>query len=399
MTAPSASLPDWYDRRFQLLTAALDVKPAVSAGDTCLITAEARPADVVAGLIAAAGAGRPLWIGPGEPPELVQADARERGFGVYLSTSGTTGTPKTVFHTFDALKPRRLGDGGHGARWLLSYEIASYAGLQVLLTALMQDAALAAPSAGDAAALIECAVQHQVTHISATPTFWRALLLSGRAGALKLASLTLGGEIADQTLLDQLASRFPDASMRHIYASSEAGSVFSVADGHAGFPAAWFDGAPGGIGLRIADGALEVRSATAMEAYIGADLPQSEDGWIRTGDLVEISGDRVFFQGRADAQVKVAGAKVSPEAVERLLCAEPGVADALVRAHANALSGYVLSADVLAAPDTDGPQLLARLQLRLQDLEAPARPRKLRLVDVIDAAGSGKKRRIVGEMR
>ena len=43
-----------------------------------------------------------------------------------------------------------------------------------------------------------------------------------------LKRITLGGEIADQAVIDGLSKMFPLASIVHIYASTEAGVGFSV---------------------------------------------------------------------------------------------------------------------------------------------------------------------------
>ncbi len=396
MSRKTDSPPDWIAPGFHLLEPRTEMADFLAAtsrlAGTGLLHAAPTVADAVPALIAASRGDRPLWLRRKAPGEDVVRDAGARGFGVYLATSGTTGAPKITYHSFAALKPRRLGRGGAGARWLLTYDLDRYAGLQVLLTAMMQGAGIVAPETRDIAAFADAAPG--VSHVSATPTFWRALLTSGRAGALTPTDITLGGEITDQGLLDRLAAVYPLARIRHIYASTEAGTLFAVADGRAGFPKSWLEQDHNNIGLRVRDGELQARTATAMAGYVAAKASLTDDGWLRTGDLVEVAGDRVLFLGRADAMVKVAGVMVSPEAVERLICAEPEVADALVRARANPITGHVLTADIVAAPGAEGERLLARLRQRLQELEAPARPGRLRLVSHIEATAAGKKRRL-----
>ena len=59
-----------------------------------------------------------------------------------------------------------------------------------------------------------------MTHVSGTPTLWRALLvaLGSKAATLPLRQITLGGEAVDQAILDRLANLYPGASITHIYA-------------------------------------------------------------------------------------------------------------------------------------------------------------------------------------
>ena len=112
--------------------------------------------------------------------------------------------------------------------------------------------------------LVAVAAQFATTHISGTPTFWRSFLLAAPPGSLPLKQITLGGEAVDQPTLDRLAQRFPEARITHIYASTEAGALFSVHDGRAGFPRAWLHGKDAGVGLRIAlPGAGTIRADVA----------------------------------------------------------------------------------------------------------------------------------------
>lgn len=350
-----------------------------------------RVATVVAALAAAERADVPLVLRRHAIPHAEVATSAAPGFAVLLETSGTTGAPKLVRHDFQRLRGRLRGTGDPGARWLLTYEPASFAGLQVILTAAASGATLvAAPGAG-ASGLAGTALRHSVTHVSATPSFWRAFLLALDGDAPPLAAITLGGEAADQPLLDRLAARFPAAKLRHIYASTEAGALFAVTDGRAGFPASWLDTGVEGVDLRLRDGVLEVRSPRAMLGYAGG--PSSSGGWLSTGDLMELRGDRALFAGRLDGRVNVGGVKVSPEAVEQRLLGVPGVRDALVSAAANPITGHILTATIVPAPGAHEAALRAAIREAVADLPPAARPRVVTLADHLPLGAAGKKTR------
>lgn len=349
-----------------------------------------RPSRVLAALAAAEAAGQGLLLARGAAdPGGWQPG---QGFSVTLESSGTTGVPKRLCHDFDRLRGRLRGVAEEGARWLLTYDPGAFAGLQVMLTAAAAGALLiAVPGAvsggGGIAGLAEAARRHAVTHVSGTPSFWRAFLMALGDAELPLRAVTLGGEAADQPLLDRLAERFPGARLRHIYASTEAGALFAVADGRAGFPAAWLDEAPDGLALRIVDGLLEVRSPRAAPGIADAE------GWLTTGDLVERQDDRVLFAGRLDGLVNVGGVKVSPEAVERRLLAVGGVADAAVAAVPSPITGHLLTAMIVPAPGADVEALRAALRAATADLPPAARPRALTFADHIPLSAAGKKSR------
>ncbi|WP_207459112.1 AMP-binding protein [Azospirillum sp. SYSU D00513] len=349
---------------------------------------------LVAALVAAERAGVELRLRR-RPGPVAEAGGAEHGFSLLMETSGTTGEPKRVRHDFARLCGRLRGSSGEiEARWLLTYDPAGFAGLQVILTALGSGAALiAAPGAG-IAELARLAVERRVTHVSGTPSFWRGFLMAlGDDRPPPLRAVTLGGEAADQPLLDRLGALFPDARLRHIYASTEAGALFAVADGRAGFPAAWFGEGVDGVRLRLRDGVLEVLSPRAMTALVEGGGEAGEGGWLSTGDLVEIRGDRALFVGRLDGRVNVGGVKVSPEAVERLLLGVPGVRDAIVRTAANPITGHILTAEVVPEPAVSEADLRARIREAAAALEPAARPRAIQLVGEIPLSAAGKKSR------
>jgi acyl-CoA synthetase (AMP-forming)/AMP-acid ligase II len=328
--------------------------------------------------------------------ESVRAD--RAGFHVLVQTSGTTGTPKLARHTLAALtgriKPSKPPAGS--ARWLLTYEPASYAGLQVILTALLGGDELVAVADGFVANLVAAALAHAPTHISATPTFWRGLLIAAGPSLrrIPLVQLTLGGEMADDAILRRLREEFPSAGITHIYASTEAGVVFAVKDGKAGFPCSWLEQGTEGVRLRVRDGILEVMSPRRMVDYVTPILPSREaDGWLNTGDLVSIQGDRVYFLGRADTVISVGGAKVSREEVEAVLLAVPGVKDARVFPIASPVTGNLVAAELVCeSTDHDDMRRVVLARARAV-LPAYKVPRVVRFVEALPVSRTGKKLR------
>ena len=68
----------------------------------------------------------------------------------------------------------------------------------------------------------------------------------------------LSGEIADQTILDALRTVFPNATVGHAFASTEAGVAFDVNDGLAGFPVGYVDSIRDGVEMKATDGSLRI---------------------------------------------------------------------------------------------------------------------------------------------
>lgn len=331
-----------------------------------------------------------------EPLHAGTADAPV-GASIHMMTSGTTGRPKIAAHTLDTLLGRVRTAAGlpqnQRGRWLLCYQTTGFAGVQVLLTAALSHGAIAVPRERTPAGFYSAAAAAKVTQISGTPTFWRSFLMVAEPGALQLRQITLGGEAVDQPTLDRVKAAFPTARVTHIYASTEAGAVFAVHDGRAGFPAAWLEEPIQGVQLRLSDGYLQIKSPRAMHRYVSeTEQPHLDDGWIATADRCEIEGDRVRIIGRQDSTINVGGSKVYPLAVETILLDLPEVLEARVYGEPNPISGYLVAAEVVLAPDTDPAQakksILRQCRERLSGYQVP---RVLQIVDSIRVHQSGKK--------
>lgn len=342
-----------------------------------------------------------LVIHGNDPPRATTAvtalPSRPADGRIFMMTSGTTGLPKVAKHTLSSLLSRiRAGakmPTDRGAKWLLTYQPTGFAGVQVILTAALTRGTVVVPAQRTPAGFYDAACKAQVTQISGTPTFWRSFLMLARPGELSLRQITLGGEATDQATLDRLKLAFPSARITHTYASTEAGMVYAVHDGRAGFPAAWLEQPIQGVQLRVRDGFLQIKTPNAMQGYVTESAqPLLPDGWLRTADRCEIRGDRVYVVGREDSTINVGGSKVYPLAIETFLLGLPGVLEARVFGVSNPISGFLVGAEVVLGEDQDRNDarmaILAACREKLAQYQVP---RVFKIVDAISVGVSGKK--------
>lgn len=267
-----------------------------------------------------------------------------------LLTSGTTGRPKMVLHTLaslsgaiDASQPKAE------VIWGTFYDIRRYGGLQIYLRAVLTRSSLLLTGPQQPLAnFLERAGEAGVTHISGTPSHWRRALMSPAADRIAPCYVRLSGEIADQAILNSVHSFYPNAAISHAFATTEAGVAFDVRDGLSGFPASVLTGTSG-VDLKVVDATLRVRSSRTAQRYLGEHPPvlKDPDGFIDTGDVVELRDGRYHFQGRRDGVINVGGLKVHPEEVEAVLNRHPLVRLSLVKRKKNAITGALVVADVL----------------------------------------------------
>jgi acyl-CoA synthetase (AMP-forming)/AMP-acid ligase II len=322
-----------------------------------------------------------------------------------LLTSGTFGVPKMAVHSLASLiAPIGAGQRLDGAVvWGTFYDIRRYGGLQIFLRAIIGGASLVLSCAGEPIAdhlirLGRCGV----THLSGTPSHWRRALMSLEIKKISPRYVRLSGEIADQAILDSLRAMFPEATVGHAYASTEAGVAFEVNDGVAGFPADFLDNDRDGVELKLVDGALRIRSPRTAQRYLGAQPAlRDHDGFVDTGDMVERCGDRYVFAGRRGGIINVGGLKIHPEEVEAVINRHPQVRMSLVRPKQNPVTGAIVIADVVLKADcarSGGEQQIKNdiLALCREALPSHKVPASISIVPALDVAATGKLARRYG---
>jgi acyl-coenzyme A synthetase/AMP-(fatty) acid ligase len=275
-----------------------------------------------------------------------------------LLTSGTTGLPKLVVHSLESLTGaiQAARTPGENIVWSTFYDIRRYGGLQIFFRAILTGTSLVLASAHESTTdFLARAAALGITRISGTPSHWRRALMSPAARLIKPGYVRLSGEIADQSILNHLRSVYPQARIAHAFASTEAGVAFEVNDVIAGFDASVIESTPG-VEMKVEDRTLRIRSARTANRYLGEDAPvlRGEDGFVDTGDIVELREGRYCFAGRRDGVINIGGLKVYPEEIEAVINCHPQVQMSLVRTKKNPITGALVVADVVRKDGTNG---------------------------------------------
>ena len=137
---------------------------------------------------------------------------------IRLTTSGTTGTPKSVFHTIKTLT-RGVRTGSHHEHdvWGLAYPIGHLSGIQVLFQALCNRNTIVQLFGLSPEAAHRTIERYGLTHLSCTPTFLK-LLAGGVHLHPTLRRLTTGGERCEKSTTLVISRLFPTAKQRNMYA-------------------------------------------------------------------------------------------------------------------------------------------------------------------------------------
>ena len=314
-----------------------------------------------------------------------------------LPTSGTSGPPKLVVHTLATLSAAFSGatQTVEPVSWGTFYDIRRFGGLQILLRTLIGGGNLLLAGAQPTAEFLRAAGRLGVTHISGTPSHWRRVLMAGEPRGVEPAYIRLSGEIADQAILDGLAGAFPAARIAHAFASTEAGVAFEVEDGIAGFPASLVELSSGDVRMEVRDGSLHVRSNRMATHYLGGEKPLKDaQGFIDTGDLVELRADRYRFIGRRTGIINVGGLKVHPEEVEAIINRHPSVQMSRVMAKASPITGAIVMAQIMPRTGmgaVDFPAIEKEvIQMCRRGLPSHKVPARIQFVQTLEIGSSGK---------
>ncbi|TQQ53784.1 AMP-binding enzyme [Vibrio cholerae] len=316
-----------------------------------------------------------------------------------LATSGTTGTPKLVSYELERLTGTAKTDveKGDEYNWALVYDINRFAGLQVYFQAIRSGSKLTILESNySVSEIIDLLISTNVNCLSATPSFYRKLLMDPRSHHINFKRITLGGEIADQTILNTLKTTYHEAKITHIYASTEAGVGFSVNDMREGFPVSFLAESSCGSNfrpnLKLKDGALWIKSKNSSNTIISGVLQIDDEGYINTGDLVSIVEDRVIFMGRESGTINVGGNKALPEEIERIILKHDAVSECHVFGKKNSMMGMLVACNiVLKEPCHDHSQLkkdiLSFCYSQLEPFKVPA---LIKFVEQIEKNSVGK---------
>jgi fatty-acyl-CoA synthase len=257
-------------------------------------------------------------------------------------TSGTTAHPKGVLLTHDNMlrnawaAGRRVGIRADD-RYFNCRPFFHVAGTTLsALMALVSGATLVTAPTFEAGAALELMERERCTLLSGNDTIFQMLMGHDDLPRRKLV-LRGGWAAAGPQTLRKIIDVLGAKAICAAYGLSEASPNVVMSD--------WRDAEElrvnglakplEGVEVRIGDGEIQVRGWNVMKGYYNdreaTAKAFTEDGWLRTGDLGELTADgRLRMLGRLKDVFRVGGENVAPAEVEEALLAHPAVETAQV---------------------------------------------------------------------
>lgn len=280
---------------------------------------------------------------------LVKGLQDSKKSGLVLFSSGSTGKPKAMIHNLDSLLDTFMNKKSRDMNFLVFLMFDHIGGLNTLFNTLSMGVTITLPTSRDANYVCSLIEKYKVDILPASPTFLNLVLMAGAHEKYDLSSLkmiTYGTEPMPESLLNRLKEAFPRVRFLQTFGTSETGIAVTKSKSST---STFIKINDPNLEYKIVDNELWLRSKTQILGYLNASMESfTDDGWFKTGDLVEEAEDGyICIKGRNKEMINVGGEKVLPAEVESILLLVPEIKDCMVYPEKNAITGQAVAADIV----------------------------------------------------
>ena len=262
-------------------------------------------------------------------------------FSFKLQTSGTTSKPKEInIDLKKCIRQVKKVNQDNKNIWGLCYPHNSFASTQVFFQSLFNKETIVNlyDENLEFNEISKKIINNNVNRLTCTPTFLKMLCISSEKKFKKIKSVTVGGEILDETTINYFNRNFENAKLINIYASTEGGSLMYSNSNYFEIPEKYKDR------IKIKNNELILHNILVNKGS------KNKDEWFKTGDMIEFKENQQLFKfvGRKNSYVNIGGNRVNVFEVEQKICELDYILDAKVFTKKNNILGTILTAEVIS---------------------------------------------------
>ena len=279
--------------------------------------------------------------------------------GLIFFSSGSTGNPKAMIHNFDNLVDHYKNKKQRSINMILFLMFDHIGGLNTLLNILSTGATMIIPENRNADDICRLIQDYKIKILPSSPTFLNLILMNNSYDKYDLTSLrmiTYGTETMPESLLKRLRRIFSKVKFLQTFGTSETG-IANTSSKSSNSTFMKIDDI--NLEYKIVENELWLKSKTQVLGYLNSSMNSfTDDGWFKTGDLVEEADDGyIKIIGRNKEVINVGGEKVLPSEIESIILSILEIQDVLVYGEKNIITGQTVVCDVVIKDKIESGQI------------------------------------------
>ena len=319
-----------------------------------------------------------------KPHQMIKSLQDTNSSGLILFSSGSTGKPKAMIHNFDNLVNHYQNKKEKSMNMIVFLMFDHIGGLNTLLNILSMGATMIIPQTRNADDICKLVQDYKIRVLPSSPTFLNLILMNKSYDKYDLKSLrmiTYGTESMPESLLLRLKDIFPKAKLLQTFGTSETGIAGTRSKSSNSIYMKLDDS---NLEYKIVDDELWLKSKTQIIGYLNSSMNSfTNDGWFKTGDLVETTDDGyIKIIGRNKEIINVGGEKVLPNEVESMIFLIPEIEDVMVYGKENIITGQTVVCDVVLKEEIKSKEIKIIIRKHCKDKLASYKiPTKVNIVE------------------
>lgn len=273
---------------------------------------------------------------------------------ITLFSSGTTGVPKMMTQDLTSIFESHIVPRKQKKLKIILFLLFDHiGGLNTLISSVKKGMCLAISDSKNPVDIINFISKARINILPTTPTFINMLLLSENFASEKFDSIkliTYGTEKMSPVTLKRINKLLPSARLLQTFGTSETGIVKTKSKSSDSLYFKIIDSE-----YKVVNNELYLKTRTQIKEYEGLTSESfTNDGWFKTGDIVDIDSDGyIKVISRTNNIINVGGLKVFPSEIEKLIYEIDFIIDATVYGKPNAIVGNIVCLKVIIDKETD----------------------------------------------
>jgi O-succinylbenzoic acid--CoA ligase len=316
---------------------------------------------------------------------------------VVIFTSGTSGRPKGVVHTFSSLI-KSIENGNQilmhqeKDRWLASLPFYHIGGFQILCRSLYYGCTIVLPESLKTDDLVTAITKLNPTHISLVSAQLQKFIYLGMKASKSVRITLVGGGFVDDELMFE-AEKLGWKPYR-VYGSSETASMVTAISANEILSKPQSVGKPlNNVKIKISDDSeILIKSNSLFTKYLGDEKETSSkliNAFYHSGDLGFVDDDGyLFIEARRNDLIVTGGENVNPIEVEKAILHIVGIRDVCVFAKQDKTWGQIVACAIVKEDNFINEKMIK--EILKQQLAGYKIPKQFFFTDILPRTSVGK---------